>query len=151
MSISSEHPGSLWWIREIFGTSAPCHIHWGFPDGSVGKESACNARDSGSIPGSWRSPRKRNGNPLQYSWLGNPMVMDKVNDDIIYVFFLVGEWKPLELYGLCCPRGLGIVQEWYSWFWTKTSVGLEEERIHGHVKAKPLKIVFENVLFCIRV
>ena len=35
------------------------------------KESACNAGDAGSIPGSGRSPRCRNGNPLQYPCLGN--------------------------------------------------------------------------------
>ena len=41
--------------------------------GSVGKESACNARDGGSIPGSGRSPRGEHDNPLQYSCLENPM------------------------------------------------------------------------------
>ena len=46
----------------------------GFPGGSDGKESACNARDLGSIPGSGRSPGEGNGNPLQYSCLGNPTV-----------------------------------------------------------------------------
>ena len=45
----------------------------GFPDGSDGKESACNAGDPGSIPGSGRSPGEVNGNPLWYSCLGNPM------------------------------------------------------------------------------
>ena len=35
---------------------------------SVGEESACNAGDPGLIPGSWRSPRKGIGDPLQYSW-----------------------------------------------------------------------------------
>ena len=43
----------------------------GFPDSSVGKESACNAGDPGSIPGLGRSPGERNGNPLQYSYLEN--------------------------------------------------------------------------------
>ena len=43
----------------------------GFPDGSKGKESACNAGDSGSIPGSGRSPGEGNGSPLQYSYLEN--------------------------------------------------------------------------------
>ena len=41
----------------------------GFPDGSAGKESACNAKDTGdlgSIPGLERSPGQGNGNPLQY-------------------------------------------------------------------------------------
>ena len=41
--------------------------------GSDSKESACNAGDPGSIPGSGRSPRKGNGNPLQHSCLENPM------------------------------------------------------------------------------
>ena len=40
----------------------------GFPDSSVGKESACNAGDPGSIPGSGRSAGERIGYPLQYSW-----------------------------------------------------------------------------------
>ena len=37
-----------------------------------GKESACNAGDPGSIPGSESSPGERNGSPLQYSCLENP-------------------------------------------------------------------------------
>ena len=48
----------------------------GFPDGSVGKESTCNAGDTGdagSIPGSGRFPGGRKGNPLQYSCLKSPM------------------------------------------------------------------------------
>jgi len=45
----------------------------GFPGGSDGKEAACNAGDLGLIPGSGKSPREGNGNPLQYSCLGNPM------------------------------------------------------------------------------
>ena len=45
----------------------------GFPGDSVGKESACNARDPGLIPGLGRSPGERNGNLLQYSCLGNPI------------------------------------------------------------------------------
>ena len=48
-------------------------IVWGFPGGSDGKESACNAEDPGSSPGSGRSPGGGHGNPLQYSCLENPM------------------------------------------------------------------------------
>ena len=40
----------------------------GFPDSSAGKESACNARDPGSIHGSGRSVGEGIGYPLQYSW-----------------------------------------------------------------------------------
>ena len=43
-----------------------------FPGGSDGRESACNAGDLGSVPGLGRSPAEGNGNPLQYSCLGNP-------------------------------------------------------------------------------
>ena len=45
----------------------------GFPGGSAGKESACNAGGLGLIPGLGRSPGEGNGNPLQYSCLENPM------------------------------------------------------------------------------
>ena len=42
-------------------------VYTGFPHSSVGKESACNAGDPGSIPGSGRSPGEGIGYPLQYS------------------------------------------------------------------------------------
>ena len=45
----------------------------GFPGGSDGKASACNAGDLGLIPGLGRSPGEGNGNPLQYFCLENPM------------------------------------------------------------------------------
>ena len=45
----------------------------GFPGGSDGKESACNAGDLGSIPWSRRFPGEGNSNPLQYSCLENSM------------------------------------------------------------------------------
>ena len=50
-------------------------VYWclGFPGGSDGKESACNAGDPGSIPESGKSPGEENGNPLQYSCLENSM------------------------------------------------------------------------------
>ena len=44
-----------------------------FPGSSVGKESACRAGDSGSIPGLGISPGEGNGNPLDYSCQENPM------------------------------------------------------------------------------
>ena len=46
----------------------------GFPGGSDGKESACNAGDPSSIPGLGRSSGEKNGYPLQYSCLENSMV-----------------------------------------------------------------------------
>jgi len=54
----------------------PYFLHKGFSDDLVDKKSACNVGatgDSSSIPGSGRSLGGGNGNPLQYSCLGNPM------------------------------------------------------------------------------
>ena len=47
-------------------------INVSFPCSSDGKESACNAGDLGSIPGSGRSPGEGNGNPLWHFCLENP-------------------------------------------------------------------------------
>ena len=45
---------------------------WDCPGGTVVKNPPASARDKGLIPGSGRSPRGGNGNPLQYSFLENP-------------------------------------------------------------------------------
>ena len=58
----------------LLAFALPAYI-LGFPGGASGKELADNAGDTGDmglIPGSGRSPGKRNGNPLQYSCLENP-------------------------------------------------------------------------------
>ena len=67
------------------GASLSILMHWnilhlgklqlskGFPGGSAGKESACNAGDLGSIPGLGRFPGEGNSYPLQYSGLENSM------------------------------------------------------------------------------
>ena len=63
----------------------PVNLLGGFPGGSDGKASACNARDPGSIPGSGRSPGEQDGYPLQYSWASlvtqlvkNPPAMQEI-------------------------------------------------------------------------
>jgi len=48
-------------------------LSMGFPGGSAGKESTCNVRDLGLIPGLGRFPGGGHGNPLQYSGLENSM------------------------------------------------------------------------------
>ena len=53
LQLAHPMPGLPWWLS--------------------GKEMTCNAGDTASIPGSGRSPGVGNGNPLQYSCLGNPM------------------------------------------------------------------------------
>ena len=67
------NPGGL---RETAGRNSRVSPGLGFPRGSVVKNPPANAgdtRDAGLIPGSGRSPGGGNGNPLQYSCLGNPM------------------------------------------------------------------------------
>ena len=66
------------WILCPVGESCCPFLHdlycfMGLPGGSDGKESACNAGDSGSFPGSGGSTGKGNGYPLQYSCLENSM------------------------------------------------------------------------------
>ena len=61
--------GKIHWRRDRL----PIPIFLGFPGGSVGKESTCNAGDLGSIPGLGRSPGKGKGHLLQYFGLENSM------------------------------------------------------------------------------
>ena len=49
------------------------YFDMGFPGGSVVKDLPAKSGDVGLIPGPGRSPTEGNGNPLQYSCLGNPM------------------------------------------------------------------------------
>ena len=60
----------LWAVHPGFNSTDTCSR---LPRGLSGKESAFQAGDMGSIPGSGRSPGEGNSNPLQYSCLGNPM------------------------------------------------------------------------------
>ena len=55
------------------GEGIPTAVFLGFPCGSAGKESTCDAGDLGSIPGLGRSPGEVKGYPLQYSGLENSM------------------------------------------------------------------------------
>ena len=61
------------WVRKTCWRRdrLPTPVFLGFPGGSVGKESACNAGDLGLIPGLGRFPWRGNGYPLQYSGLEN--------------------------------------------------------------------------------
>ena len=63
------------WVRKIPWRTdrLPTPVFLGFPCSSAGKESACNVRDLGLIPGLGRSPGEGKGYPLQYSGLENSM------------------------------------------------------------------------------
>ena len=68
-----------------------------FPSSSVGKESACNAVDPGSIPGTGRSAGEGIGYPLQYSWASPvaQLIKDPPTRQETWVQFLGWE-DPLE-------------------------------------------------------
>ena len=61
----------LGWEDPLAKDRLPTPVFLGFPCGSAGKKSACNARDLGLIPGLGRSPGEGKGYPLQYSGLEN--------------------------------------------------------------------------------
>ena len=60
--------GKLNWLPKHFLNLSPLLLPEGFPDSSVGKESACNAGNPGSISGLEGSTGEGIGYPLQYSW-----------------------------------------------------------------------------------
>ena len=66
----------------------------GFPGSSVGKESACNAGDPGSISELGRSPGESNCYPLQYSGLENSMdcIVHEAAKTWVSVHFLLAPW-----------------------------------------------------------
>ena len=97
----------------------PMHVVFsqGFPHGLDGKESAHNTRDLCSIQGLGRSPGEGNGNPLQYSFLENPMdrgawqatvhraakSQAQLSDEHFHFFFhlvISIEVSPVSLHGL---------------------------------------------------
>ena len=63
------------------GDRLPTPIFLGFPGGSAGQESTCNAEDLGLIPGLGRSLGEGNGYPLQYSGLENSMGLQRAGYD----------------------------------------------------------------------
>ena len=66
------------WVRKIRWRRdrLPTPVSLGFPGGSDGKETACNVRHLGSIPGLGRSPGEGHDNPLQNFCLKNSMARE---------------------------------------------------------------------------
>ena len=95
------------------------HLHQGFPDSSVGKESTCNAGDPSSIPGSGRSTGEGIGYPLQYSWASLMAQLVKNPPATRETWVQSLDWEipwsrervptpvfwPREFHGLYSPRG----------------------------------------------
>ena len=77
-----------------------------FPGSSAGKESTCNAGDSGSIPGSGRSPEEGIGYALQYSWASlvaqmvknQPAMKETWGDPCFGMIPWKREWRPIPVF-----------------------------------------------------
>ena len=72
----SQHQGLFQWVSSLHQVAKVLEFqlqHQSYPCSSVCKESACSARDLGSIPGLRRSPGEGNGSPLQCSCLESSM------------------------------------------------------------------------------
>ena len=98
---------SLTWKRKQSPKSRNCRVLgriMGFLPSSVGKESACNAGDMGSIPGLGRSPGEGNGNPLQYSCLENPMDGGTLQATVHGVARVGHNWVTFTSLGRINPR-----------------------------------------------
>ena len=93
-----ETPFDSWfWKIRWRRDSLPTPVLLGFPCGSAGKESACNAGDLGLIPGLGRSPWEGKGYPLQYSGLENStdcMGSQRVGHDWATFTFTSLHWGP---------------------------------------------------------
>ena len=95
----------------------------GFTGSSAGKESTCNARDPGLIPGSGRSPGEGIGYPLQYSWasLVAQMVKNPCNaQDLGLILGLgrcprAGHGNPLQYSCLENPHGQRSLVGYSAW------------------------------------
>ena len=96
----------------------------GFPDSSVGKESACSAGNPGSIPGLGRFPGEGLGYPLQYSW-ASPVAQLVKNLPALWETWVqpLGWEDPLE-------KGKATHSSILAWRipWTLSSMGLQRIR-----------------------
>ena len=72
---SATHETAQYFFRQwkLFYSVWTSGLRKGFPGGSVVKNLTANTGDAGSVPGLRRSPGEGNGNPVQYSFLENPM------------------------------------------------------------------------------
>ena len=93
--------GKICWKRDRL----PTLVFLGFPCGSAGEESTCNASELGSIPGLGRSPGAGKGYPLQYSGLENSM------DSIVHKERFPAT-DPSGVITLCGPSTFLIFKSW---------------------------------------
>ena len=97
------------WVKKIRWRRdrLPTPVFLGFPCGSVGKESACNAGDTGLIPGLGRSTGEGKGYPLQYSGVENSMdcIVHGVTKSQTWLsnfcFHFSGTWELVMLRASC--------------------------------------------------
>ena len=118
------------------------HIHWSFPGGLEVKNLPSNAGDSGSIPGSGRSPAEGNGYPLQSSCLENPTDRGACQATVHGVTnsqtWLSDKHILLRLYA---AKGFPLSHAFYIILWSHTLTFTETQRVaEGNGGRKEKKI-----------
>ena len=87
----------------------------GFPGSSAGKESACNAGDPGLISGSGRSPGKKIGYGLQYSWASPVAQLIKTPPAVWETWVQPLGWEDYMEEGMVTHYGILGLPWWLSW------------------------------------
>ena len=109
------------------------YAYMGLPGTSAGKESACNAEDSRSVPGSGRSPGEGIGYPLQYSWASLVVQLVKNLPAMWETWVRSLGWKiPWKI-----PMDRGAWQTYRSWGHKELDT---TERLSRHVRVKEVKV-----------
>ena len=100
----------LGWEDPLERDRPPTPVFLGFPGGSAGKESTCNAGHLGSIPGLERSPGEEKGYPLQYSGLENS------TDCIVHMVAKSGT-RPINFHSLTWAKALHLPRSLVPYNW----------------------------------
>ena len=112
----------FFWEMAVFSKPNNLMYEWGYVwmfFSSAGKESACNAGDAGSIPGSRRSPKERTGYSLQYSWASLMAQMVKKQHAMQQTWIWSLSWEDLLEVGMATHSSIlpwGIPMDRGTWW-----------------------------------
>ena len=133
---------TFFWRDILMRLSRVAEMYWGFPHGSVGKESTCNAGNTGDldlIPGSGRSPGGGHDNPPHYSCLKNLMDRGSWRAAVHRVTRVGHNWSNLAQTHMHAP---------WKKSYDKSCQGVKKQRHHFPNKVYKVKaMVFPTVMY----
>ena len=124
----SQEAGQVVWYSHLFKNFPQFVVIYtvGFPCGSAGKESACNAEDLGLIPGLGRPPREGKGYPFQYFGLENSM--ECIVHGIAKSWTQLSDFHTVKSFGKINKAEVDVFLELSCFFDDRTDVGNLEKR-----------------------